>query len=72
MWGEMRGTFLCTQDELTVMKYGMLGCLIILSLVCLPIGQKKYTQNDIYARNFKTSSIIFDRLMAVLWFWRTG
>lgn len=58
LWGEMRGTFLCTQDELTVMKYGMLGCLIILSLVLSSHRtRKKYTQNDIYARNFKTSSM---------------
>ena len=45
------------------------GCLIILSLVLSSHRtRKKYTQNDIYARNFKTSSIIFDRLMAVYGF----
>lgn len=49
------------------------GCLIILSLVLSSHRtRKKYTQDDIYARNFKISSIIFDRLMAVLWFRRTG
>lgn len=48
--------------------------LIKLSLVLFSHRtRKKYiSRNNIYSRNFKNSSIKFDRLMAVVWFLRTS